>query len=119
MKQHKPKGLQQLVASNITELRKRKNILQKDLASLIGIKQKALSLIEKGYVDLPLSMLERIAVVLKMPMEFFLVPFQAGDGHDYNFVDKAKLLVTIDKKKLGFVLNLMDLFIDTRLEQTQ
>ena len=54
MKQHKAKGLQQLVAFNITELRKRKNILQNDLASLIGIKQKDLSLIEKGYVDLPL-----------------------------------------------------------------
>ena len=119
MKQLKPKGLQQLVAFNITELRKRKNILQKDLASLIGIKQKDLSMIENGYVDLPLSMLERIAVVLKVPAELFLIPLQVGNGHDYDFVDKAKLLDTIDKDKLGFVLNLMDLFIDTRLEQRQ
>ena len=118
MKQLKPKGVQQLVAFNITEIRKRKNILQKDLASLVGIKQKELSLIENGYVDLQLSMLERFAVVLKVPAELFLLPVQPGDGPDYDFVDKAKLLDTIDKDKLCFVLNLMDLFIDTRLQQT-
>ena len=55
MKQFKTKGLQQLVALNIIELRKKKNILQKDLALLVGIKQKDLSMIENGYVDLQLK----------------------------------------------------------------
>ena len=118
MKQIKTKVLQQLVALNITELRKRKNILQKDLASLIGIKQKDLSMIENGYVDLQLSTLEKIAVVLKVPAEAFLLSTQSSEAADCDFADKAKLLDTIDKDKLGFVLNLLDLFIDNRLQQS-
>lgn len=118
MKHFNTKGLQQLVALNITELRKRKNILQKDLASLIGIKQKDLSLIENGHVDLQLSTLEKIAVVLKVPAELFLLPVQSNEATNCDFADKAKLLDTIDKDKLGFVLNLLDLFIDNRLQQS-
>ena len=118
MKQFKTKGLQQLVALNIIELRKKKNILQKDLALLVGIKQKDLSMIENGYVDLQLSTLEKIAVVLKVPAEFFLLPLQSNEASSCDFANKAKLLDTIDKDKLGFVLNLLDIFIDNRVQQS-
>lgn len=118
MKKLKQKGLQQLIAFNITEFRKKKNILQKDLAVQIGIKTKDLSLIENGYVDLQLSMLEKIAIVLKVPVEIFLLPAQTNEGPDYDFIGKAKLLDTIDRDKLNFVLGLLDIFIDNRLEHS-
>lgn len=117
MQQIKAKGLQQLVALNITELRKKKNILQKDLAKQIGVKAKDLSLIENGQVDVQLSVLEKIALVLKVPPELFLLPFQQHDGDTTGFTDKAKLLDTIDKEKLRYVLGLLDIFIDNRLQQ--
>lgn len=112
----KTRGLQNLVAQNIVELRKKKNILQKDLAIQLGIKTKELSLIENGYFDLPLSMLEKLAVVFKVPVEIFLLPLTPNERPDDHFIDKAKLLDTIDKSKLKFVLNLMDIFIDNKLE---
>jgi transcriptional regulator with XRE-family HTH domain len=112
----KTRGLQNLVAQNIIELRKKKNILQKDLAIQLGIKTKELSLIENGYVDLQLSMLEKLAVIFKVPVEIFLLPLTPNDRRDEPFIDKARLLDTIDKSKLNFVLNLLDIFIDNKLE---
>ncbi|MDB5279473.1 MAG: Helix-turn-helix domain [Ferruginibacter sp.] len=112
----KTRGLQNLVAQNIIELRKKKNILQKDLAIQLGIKTKELSLIENGHVDLPLSMLEKLAVIFKVPVEVFLLPLTSNDRRDEPFIDKARLLDTIDKSKLNFVLNLLDIFIDNKLE---
>jgi DNA-binding XRE family transcriptional regulator len=80
MHKTKTRGLQNLVAQNIIELRKKKNILQKDLAIQLGIKTKELSLIENGYVDLPLSMLEKLAVIFKVPVEIFLLPLTPMKG---------------------------------------
>jgi transcriptional regulator with XRE-family HTH domain len=113
----KTRGLQNLVAQNIIELRKKKNILQKELSIQLGIKTKELSLIENGHVDLPLSMLEKLAVVFKVPVEIFFLPLTPNERPDNHFIDKAKLLDTIDKSKLNFVLNLLDIFIDNKLEQ--
>lgn len=117
MQHIKIKGLQQLVAINITELRKKKNILQKDLARQIGIKAKDLSLIENGQVDVQLSVLEKIALVLKVPPELFLLPLQNNEGDKTGFTDKVKLLNTIDKEKLRYIFGLLDIFIDNRLQQ--
>jgi transcriptional regulator with XRE-family HTH domain len=116
MQKIKPCGLRQLVALNITELRKKKSILQKDLATQIGMKAKDLSLIENGQVDLQLSTLEKIAIVLKVPVEIFLSPVKNNEGQDTLFIDKAKLLGTIDKTKVDYVLGLLDIFIDNKLE---
>jgi hypothetical protein len=61
-------------------------------------------------------MLEKLAVVFKVPVEFFLLPLTHNERPDDIFIDKAKLLDTIDKSKLNFVLNLLDIFIDNKLE---
>jgi transcriptional regulator with XRE-family HTH domain len=116
MHNNKTRAVQILVAQNIVELRKKKNMLQKNLAIQLGIKTKELSLIEKGYVDIPLSMLEKLAVVFKVPVEIFFLTLTPNERQDDDFIDKAKLLDTIDKSKLNFVLNLLDIFIDNKLE---
>jgi hypothetical protein len=45
-----------------------------------------------------------------------LLPLTPNDRRDEPFIDKARLLDTIDKSKLNFVLNLLDIFIDNKLE---
>ena len=112
MKKNKKCGLQQLVAFHIIELRKKNNILQKNLAAQIGISQKSLSLIENGCIDISLSMLEKMSVILKVPVAYFLSSQQTNDVAENVFIDRLKLLSTIDEKKLKYVLALMDIFID-------
>ena len=117
MKKHTHKGLQQIVGFNIIELRKKQNMLQKDLAFRVGIKPKDFSLIESGYSDVSVSLLEKIAIVFKVPVEVFLLPHTTSKVSNDTFIEKAKLLATIDNEKLDVIFNLLDIFIDSRIVQ--
>lgn len=117
MKKNTHKGLQQTVGLNIVELRKKQNMLQKDLACRLGMKTRDFSLIESGCSDISVSMLEKIAIVFKVPIEVFLFPDTISKGSNDIFITKAKLLDTIDKQKLDVIFNLLDIFIDSRIVQ--
>ena len=117
MKQLKNNGLQQLVGSNITELRKKKNLLQKNLAQQLGIKPKDFSLIESGDADISLSMLEKIAIIIEVPVEAFIILPENSKTSVDILIEKVKLLDIVDKDKLDIILNLLDIFIDNRLVQ--
>ena len=111
----KPKRLQQLVAANITELRKKKKILQKDLALQLGITHKDFSFIESGYVDIQLSMLEKIAVALKVSVEELLTPLKTDTNAENYLLEKVKLLYKLDNEHRDILLRLVDIFIHTGL----
>lgn len=117
MKKHTYKGLQQIVGLNIVELRKKQNMLQKDLARRLGMKTRDFSLIESGSSDISISMLEKIAIVFKVPVEVFLFPHTISKNSNDIFITKAKLLDTINKQKLDVIFNLLDIFIDSRIVQ--
>ncbi len=119
MKKIPARALQQLVGLNIINLRKQNNILQKQLAVKIGISTKDLSLIENGYADIPLSVLEKIAVAFKIPADIFLSDGGHANVVQDKFMDKVKLLETIDKDKLAFVFTLLDIFIESRPRQPE
>ena len=108
---NKPKRLQQLVAGNISELRKKKKILQKDLALRLGITHKDFSFIENGHIDIQLSMLEMIAGVLKVPVSALVTPLKTDAEAENYFLEKAKLLYLLDKEPRDILLRLVDILI--------
>ena len=107
----KPKRLQQLVAANITELRKKKKILQKDLALQLGITHKDFSFIESGYVDIQLSMLEKIAGALKVSVTELFTPLKIDTNAENYLLEKVKLLYLLDKEPRDILLRLVDILI--------
>ena len=116
---HKPKRLQQLVAQNITELRKKKGIFQKDVALQLGLTPKDFSFIENGYVDIHLSMLESIADVLKVSVQELFNPSKTDTSFESYLIEKAKLLFTLDKEPRDILLRLADIFISRELTANQ
>ena len=98
------------MAGNITELRKKKNILQKDLALALGIPQRDFSFIENGYIDIQLSLLERIANVLKVSVDELLLPLRIDNARDRYFNDKAKQIQSLSKDQQDILLRLLELF---------
>ena len=110
MENYRQKRLQQVVAGNIIELRKKKSILQQDLALALGFSQKDFSFIENGYVDIQLSLLERIADVLKVSVDELLIPLKIDKAGERYFNDKAKQIQSLAKDKQDILLKLLELF---------
>lgn len=110
MENYRQKRLQQVVAGNIIELRKKKSILQKDLALALGISHKDFSFIENGYVDIQLSLLERIADVLKVAVDELLIPLKINKADERYFNDKARQIQLLAKDQQDIMLKLLELF---------
>lgn len=106
----KPKRLQQIVASNITILRKEKKIDQRDLARLLGITHKDFSFIENGYVDIQLSLLEKIAGALRVQVIALLEPAHLDQSHDAYLTEMVRQLSSLDKETRDLLLKLLDKF---------
>ena len=56
------------IGERIKAIRKTKNLTQNDLALCIGKDRSQIVRYEKGKSDIPLSVLEKIAMVLKVPI---------------------------------------------------
>ena len=109
MEKYRRNKLQHQVAVNITELRKQKSVLQKELALQLGITPRELSFIENGHVDMQLSMLERIAGALKVQVgDLFRTP-KAKMADEHYFNEKAIILQTLAKEPREIMLNLLDI----------
>lgn len=60
------------MANKIKELRKKKGLTQKELASLIGISQNTLSYWENGVYDVDNKSLQRLAVIFDVSIDYLL-----------------------------------------------
>jgi transcriptional regulator with XRE-family HTH domain len=58
----------QIIGSNIRELRKQQNLLQIDLAVMVGIDRAYLSEIENGKTNISINLLYAIADALQVPI---------------------------------------------------
>lgn len=58
----------QIIGSNIRELRKQQNLLQIDLAVMVGIDRAYLSEIENGKTNISINLLYAIADALQAPI---------------------------------------------------
>lgn len=73
---HEEEKFRNLLGEEIASARKRGKLSQKDLASLAGVPEKAISSIERGeYKKLTLKLLLEIANAAKMRMKVQLVPW--------------------------------------------
>ena len=59
----------QIIGSNIRDLRKKQNLLQIDLAIMVGIDRAYLSEIENGRTNVSINLLYAIADALKEPIK--------------------------------------------------
>ena len=76
--------LKSLVATRIREARRNNNLTQSEAADLYGIAQTTWANWETGNVNVPLDVIDRIAKILDMPTEYFVVA-------DYEYTVKAKV----------------------------
>lgn len=64
----------------IRQLRRMMDLSQKEFAVLVGYSsQNSLHKLERGMIDLPASRLEKIARVLRVPVEDLLLPDETED----------------------------------------
>jgi len=83
------KSATELLGGRIRELRKKRGMIQEQLAEFIGIEQKHISLIERGKSYPSLDRLTRIAKILEVPLPALF------DFEHLN--DKSELALQIDE----------------------
>lgn len=66
------------VGVKVRELRKERNLSQRDLACQAGLSPNAISLIERNEISPSVATLQRLAVALQVKMSYF---FEEDDGH--------------------------------------
>jgi transcriptional regulator with XRE-family HTH domain len=86
-----------LIGNNIRQWRELRNLKSEALAKQIGVSRVTLSSIENGKIDISISRLERIALVLRIPLKYvFYSPMQmiasGSNGHDLLNADNDHLL---------------------------
>lgn len=86
-----------IIELRIKNLREQYNYTQEDLAKIMDIKNRSLiSIWEKGYANIPLNQIIKLASIFKVPLDYLL-------GIIDNFDNKAKYkyISSLDKKYLG------------------
>jgi transcriptional regulator with XRE-family HTH domain len=92
------KTTKQLLGARIKELRKERQMSQEQLAEAVGIEPKHMSRIEVGGSYPSLSRLERIALILGVPMRD-LFDFQHLEDADYRVDDIAGMVKDLDEEQ--------------------
>ena len=104
--------LTKTLGDNIKKIRKQKNLKQEELAELLGLEVKSLSLIETGNGFVSAKTLEKLSDVLKTPVSEF---FENSDDKKAEKLHKnilSKLeLIKNDEKKLEALYLILKSFI--------
>lgn len=93
------------VGMNIKQARKKKGLKQKELAELIGFSESSISKYEQGLIQIPNTVLERIAKVLDVPL-FELLPWETEFNSDGKLSKESRIF---DEIKSLFGKNVTDL----------
>lgn len=84
-----------MLGENIQNVRKAKNLTQESLASELEINRATLSKYESGTIEPPLSVLQRIANILSVPMSYLL---GEGWGQVLAFDLQEKIIATVEER---------------------
>lgn len=82
------------VGMNIKQARKKKHLKQKDLANLIGFSESSISKYEQGLIQIPNTVIERIAKVLEVPL-CELLPWDEDYNSDNKLANETRVFDTV------------------------
>ncbi len=92
----KKKEILKAISRNIRHARESANLTQEGLGELVGVHWKTIGYVESGRRDFGVSMLARIALVLKIPTGNIFDGVTLDEGRDLKLIAKA----TARKRKL-------------------
>ncbi len=75
------------IGNNIRQIRKQEGLTQAELGKRIGRAESSITKYEKGTVEIPLKIIERIASELNVPLEVIFPP--KADYENYKTVEKS------------------------------
>lgn len=104
------------LGEKIKLLRKRRNLRQGDLASVLGISRGQISNLEKGRRNLSLKQLEKLCEYFQIDMSYFLMS-ETTDSC-IELIDKAKLLFEskelTNEQKDDLFTSIMKIYLDSK-----
>ncbi len=104
------------LGEKIKLLRKRRNLRQDDLASVLGISRGQISNLEKGRRNLSLKQLEKLCEYFQIDMSYFLMS-ETTDSC-IELIDKAKLLFEskelTNEQKDDLFTSIMKIYLDSK-----
>jgi len=106
------------IQDKIKKLRKNKGLAQKQLAEMVGINTTHLSRLETGRYQPSVEVLKKLADALQVSTDYLLsdTDDEAEEIRiqDQSFVDKIRLLDSLDDKEKETVLNVIDAMLTKR-----
>nr|DAP92771.1 MAG TPA: helix-turn-helix domain protein [Caudoviricetes sp.] len=84
------------VGMNIKQVRKKKGLKQKELAELIGFSESSISKYEQGLIQIPNTVLERIAKVLEVPL-FEILPWDDEFNSNGKLAKESRIFDEIER----------------------
>ncbi len=96
--------IQEEMGSRIRQIRKTRNLTQKDLAVLVGVSDRHISAVEKGRENPGIDMLISLCRVLEVTPDYLLL----GSMHDEVPKDITDRLRLCDEGQLAFVATMID-----------
>jgi transcriptional regulator with XRE-family HTH domain len=100
------------IQDKIKKLRKNKGLAQKQLAEMVGINTTHLSRLETGRYQPSVEVLKKLADTLQVTTDYLLsdTDDEAEEIRiqDQSFVDKIRLLDSLDDKEKETVINVID-----------
>lgn len=101
------------VTNNIKRFRELKNLSQKEVSAASNIPQGQYSRMENGKVEPTISSLQKLSLVFEVHISEFFKSF-ADDTLDLPFMDKMKLMDTLEDDEKNALLKIIDMAISKK-----
>ena len=104
---------EKLIGSRITEIRKRRAMLQAELATTLGMSQSLLSRYERGLLRLHGALVADLAKALRVSTDELLgtKDLKTNGSHDRRFIRRLDQIETLPKHKKQALLSTIDSFL--------
>lgn len=103
-----------IITENIKQLRKLKNLSQKQVSLEVGIPQGQYSLVENGKVMPTIPTLEKIADVFEVSIAEFFKIDNEEEAVNLPLLEKIKIIDTLDDDEKEALLKLIDMAVSKK-----
>ncbi len=104
------------IGKKIEEVRKRKNMSQRDLATILEMNPSQYSKIERDLVDPRFSTIEKICSGLKISVSDFFLTYKASKNHNSPLLEKVMLIEKLSPKDQSTIFSLVDSLLDKNVK---
>ncbi len=103
-----------IITENIKQLRKLKNLSQKQVSLEVGIPQGQYSLVENGKVMPTIPTLEKIAEVFEVSIAEFFKTNNEEEAINLPLLEKIKIIDSLDNEEKDALLKLIDMAVSKK-----